>query len=57
MGQSFVTLQGRTPKGQYEGMECAVKIYCPGQVEQRIERELEALNALSCDSVVDLTDC
>ena len=46
--------QGVVYRGLIDSVEAAVKIYFPGQVEKRIEREINALRELSCVTVVDL---
>lgn len=46
--------QGVVYKGIVSGEMAAVKIYFPGQLEQRIEREIEALRRINCPSIVRL---
>lgn len=46
--------QGVVYRGSVSGEIAAVKIYFPGQLEQRIEREIEALRRINCPSIVRL---
>lgn len=46
--------QGVVHRGTVNGKDAAVKVYLPGQVLQRIEREVRALGRLSCPSIVRL---
>ena len=50
----FMGGQGIVYRGLVENVEAAIKIYFPGQVEKRIEREIVALRELKCPTVVDL---
>jgi serine/threonine protein kinase len=46
--------QGSVFLGDYKGTPAAVKIYFPGQHSTRVEREVNALACLKCDSIVNL---
>lgn len=46
--------QGVVYLGMYVSQTVAIKIYFPGQIERRIEREVNALNRLDCQSIVKL---
>lgn len=46
--------QGAVFKGTYDGTPCALKVYFPGQVERRVEREVTALRDIDCPTVVKL---
>lgn len=46
--------QGIVYKGSVGGQDAAVKVYLPGQVHKRIEREVDALRRLQCPSIVRL---
>ncbi len=41
-------------RGSVKGAAAAIKVYRPGQLQQRVQREVEALRSLSCPSVVQL---
>ncbi|MEB2346584.1 MAG: serine/threonine-protein kinase [Deltaproteobacteria bacterium] len=44
--------QGVVYSGTANGAPAAIKLYVPGQVEKRIEREVAALHELACPSIV-----
>lgn len=44
--------QGIVYEGTVSGADAAVKVYFPGQVQQRIDREVAALRSLACPSIV-----
>jgi len=46
--------QGAVYQGTASGAPAAIKIYFPGQVQQRIEREIDALLNLVCPTIVQL---
>jgi serine/threonine protein kinase len=46
--------QGAVYRGQSNGTDCALKVYYPGQLGKRIEREIEALSILNCPTIVKL---
>lgn len=46
--------QGVIYRGDVAGQDAAVKIYFPGQIRTRIEREVNDLKAIKCHSVVSL---
>jgi serine/threonine protein kinase len=46
--------QGVVYRGSVNGTAAAVKFYIPGQLEERIEREVVSLGQLSCPSIVRL---
>lgn len=46
--------QGVVFRGTSEGVDAAIKIYFPGQVDKRVEREVRALRNLECSSIVDV---
>jgi eukaryotic-like serine/threonine-protein kinase len=46
--------QGIVYRGEYTGSQAAIKIYFPGQVIQRVEREIEALQMLESEFIVKL---
>lgn len=46
--------QGIVYKGQVDGIDAAIKIYYPGQVQLRIKRETEALTKLNSPYIVKL---
>ena len=46
--------QGVVYRGSVGGEIAAVKIYFPGQVQKRIEREVSALGSLDCPNIVGL---
>ena len=46
--------QGAVYRGTAKGAPAAVKIYFPGQLQQRIEREVDALLNLVCPTIVQL---
>jgi eukaryotic-like serine/threonine-protein kinase len=46
--------QGVVYKGLVAGKAAAIKVYFPGQHQIRIEREVQALQKLSCSSIVNL---
>lgn len=46
--------QGIVFRGKVRGNDAAVKIYFPGQLQQRIDREVSALETLNCDTVVKM---
>jgi eukaryotic-like serine/threonine-protein kinase len=46
--------QGVVYRGLIGGVKAAVKVYLPGQVEERIEREVAALGELACPSIAKL---
>lgn len=46
--------QGVVFRGFVDSVEAAIKIYFPGQVDKRIEREIHALTELQCTTIVDL---
>jgi eukaryotic-like serine/threonine-protein kinase len=46
--------QGAVYRGTVNGAPAAIKIYYSGDVQRRIDREVEALNALNCYSIVKL---
>lgn len=50
----FVGGQGVVYQGLVDSVEAAIKIYFPGQVDKRIEREIRALTELQCSTIVDL---
>lgn len=46
--------QGVVFRGQVLGQPAAIKIYFPGHVEQRVQREVDALKVLQCRNIVSL---
>lgn len=46
--------QGVIYRGHKGGITAAVKIYFPGQVQKRIQREVDALGSLDCPNIVKL---
>lgn len=46
--------QGVVYRGLVDSVDAAIKVYLPGQVDKRIEREIQALKALDCRTIVDL---
>ncbi len=46
--------QGIVYEGEYSGVPAAIKVYFPGQIQQRIEREIESLRSLNCPNIVKL---
>ena len=46
--------QGIVYKGSYAEYSAAIKVYFPGQLHRRIEREVAALEMMQCDSIVQL---
>ena len=46
--------QGIVFRGTVDGLDAAVKVYLPDQIDRRIEREIQALVELSCPTIVDL---
>ncbi len=50
----FVGGQGVVYRGLVDDINAAIKIYFPGQTNERIEREIRALRELRCDTIVDL---
>ncbi|MEP0546440.1 MAG: hypothetical protein ABJF88_05880, partial [Rhodothermales bacterium] len=46
--------QGAVFSGTYAGQAAAVKVYYPGQLYKRVEREIDALASLDCPSIVNL---
>jgi len=46
--------QGVVYRGEYEDRTCAVKVYQPGQVSKRIQREVDAMRNIDADGLVDL---
>jgi serine/threonine-protein kinase len=46
--------QGVVFRGKVKNRDAAIKVYFPGQLQQRIDREVSALQSLSCDSVVKI---
>lgn len=46
--------QGVVYRGQYADRACAVKVYQPGQVSKRIQREVDAMRNIDADGLVDL---
>jgi serine/threonine-protein kinase len=46
--------QGAVFRGSYNGHPAAVKVYFPGQLHKRIEREVRALEKIGCYSIAPL---
>lgn len=46
--------QGVVYRGLVDSVDAAIKVYLPGQVDKRIEREIQALKDLECSTIVDL---
>lgn len=46
--------QGVVFKGRMNGIDAAIKIYFPGQLHKRIEREVNALSLIECPTIVKL---
>jgi serine/threonine-protein kinase len=46
--------QGVVYRGSYKDRTCAVKVYQPGQVSKRIQREVDAMRNIDADGLVDL---
>jgi|GEM_PF-6384969 len=46
--------QGHVFSGYFQKIAAAIKIYFPGQVVERIDREVNALRQLNCNSIVKL---
>lgn len=46
--------QGVVYRGHAAGTPAAIKIYLPGQLQRRVQREVDALAALDCPSIVNL---
>lgn len=46
--------QGIVYKGKVSGVDAAIKIYFPGQLKMRIDREIEALSKLDNPHIVKL---
>lgn len=46
--------QGVVYQGTVNGADAAIKVYLPGQVHKRVEREVKALSKLNCPSIVRL---
>ncbi len=46
--------QGAVFSGSYDGQSSAIKVYYPGQLDKRVEREIDALTSLDCPSIVKL---
>lgn len=46
--------QGAVFSGTYAGDTTAIKVYYPGQLDKRVEREIEALSSLDCSTIVRL---
>ena len=46
--------QGAVFSGQFEEEPAAVKVYYPGPIDQRVEREIDALTQLDCPTIVRL---
>lgn len=46
--------QGIVYKGSFSGVDAAIKIYLPGQIQLRVDREIEALTKLKSPNIVSL---
>lgn len=46
--------QGAVFLGTFDGAPAAIKIYFPGQLSTRVDREVDALRILQCESIVKL---
>ena len=46
--------QGVVYRGEVDGRPSAIKVYFPGHVEQRVQREVDALLAIECRCIVAL---
>ncbi len=46
--------QGVVYRGKFYNTDAAIKVYFPGQLQQRIDREVAALKTLNCDTVVKM---
>lgn len=46
--------QGVVYRGLIDSVDSAIKVYLPGQVDKRVEREIQALKELECNTIVDL---
>lgn len=46
--------QGVVFRGRVNHRDAAIKVYFPGQLQQRIDREVSALETLNCNSVVKM---
>jgi serine/threonine-protein kinase len=46
--------QGVVYRGLVDSVDAAIKVYLPGQVDKRVEREIQALKDLDCRTIVDL---
>lgn len=46
--------QGVVFHGAVDGVEAAIKIYFPGQIQSRVDREVDALKRLACPNIVRL---
>lgn len=46
--------QGVVYRGEIDGRPSAIKVYFPGHVEQRVQREVDALLAIECRCIVAL---
>lgn len=46
--------QGIVFRGSVRGNDAAIKVYFPGQLQQRIDREVSALETLACDTIVKM---
>ena len=49
-----VGAQGAVHRGSFCGLPAAVKVYFPGQLQKRVEREVEALRQLNSRTIVKL---
>ena len=46
--------QGIVFRGKVNKLNAAIKVYFPGQLQQRIDREVSALEVINCDSIVKM---
>lgn len=46
--------QGIVFRGKFKQHNAAIKVYFPGQLQQRIDREISALEVINCDSIVKI---
>lgn len=46
--------QGVVYSGENSGIPAAIKVYFPGQIQKRIDREIESLVLLNCQNIVKL---
>lgn len=46
--------QGAVFRGTYANLSAAIKVYYPGQLDKRVEREIKALASLDCPTIVRL---